>query len=220
MSSKLTPEETLPRPEDFLGRVLFFEIIHYVLRRVCWFRARPSDIGNRAAAHARCLTVFPFWRNLSCIDLLPESHLLNNSSQPSVVVDRRGCSFVTRPYGVLTLQCRPAMMQLRREMLTNCGYEVVSAMRLNVALGLLENHQFDAVLVGQTIPPYAKFQMVATAKKNGTPVVLIHDGVPDAMDGAADCDGRSDPKLMVELIKENDRCLDTSKRVCFQQQQR
>jgi len=93
------------------------------------------------------------------------------------------------------------LLQLRREVLIESGYEVVSAMRVHVALGLLDHQRFDAVVVGHAVPIRHKKAIVDTAAQTNTPVLLLYEGKPDPIIAAGHVDGLRGPEQMGDGIK-------------------
>jgi DNA-binding response OmpR family regulator len=104
---------------------------------------------------------------------------------------------------ILSVSYDELLLQMRRMILENAGYDVVSAHGLKKSLEECKKGGFDLFILGHSIPNQDKRQMVETfRRKCPSPIISLTRGASEQRVDGADYHIDPDPELMLKLIAE------------------
>ena len=105
---------------------------------------------------------------------------------------------------ILSISYDRALLQTRRMLLEEAGFEVISASSFREAFDLCRAGAFDLLIIGHSIPPNDKASMIATARRGAkAPVLSIRtDTEPPAQGADFSVFGLEGPKVLLEAVKE------------------
>lgn len=111
---------------------------------------------------------------------------------------------------VLNIAADPFVADVRKQVLETGGYDVTSAQNILEVVEACETQDFDAVVLGQTIPMKEKRRITATVRercKARTPVIGLYTTSPAEVDDADLAISAQEPQALLDGLK---RLLDTN----------
>jgi DNA-binding response OmpR family regulator len=105
---------------------------------------------------------------------------------------------------ILSISYDRALLQTRRMLLEEAGFEVISASSFREAFDLCRVGAFDLLIIGHSIPPNDKASMIAAARRTAkAPILSIRtDTEPPAQGADFSVFGLEGPKVLLEAVKE------------------
>ena len=105
---------------------------------------------------------------------------------------------------ILSISYDRALLQTRRMLLEEAGFEVISAASFREAFDLCRAGAFDLLIIGHSIPPNDKASMIAAARRSAKAQVLSirTDTEPPAQGADFSVFGLEGPKVLLEAVKE------------------
>jgi DNA-binding NtrC family response regulator len=105
---------------------------------------------------------------------------------------------------ILSISYDRALLQTRRMLLEEAGFEVISAASFREAFDLCRAGAFDLLIIGHSIPPNDKASMIAAARRGAKAQVLSirTDTEPPAQGADFSVFGLEGPKVLLEAVKE------------------
>jgi DNA-binding response OmpR family regulator len=88
---------------------------------------------------------------------------------------------------LLNVSADEVLLDTRGKILEQEGFVVIPAMNIQQVVAACENHAFDAVVLGHSIPPPEKKRVIETVRDScqpGTPVIGLYVRNPEEADGA------------------------------------
>jgi hypothetical protein len=86
---------------------------------------------------------------------------------------------LTMPARILSLGKDPTVVRARNITLNGEGHEVISATRVDEALGLIATQKFDLAILGYTYTRAEKRQLVSKTREAGIPLLVLYLHHPD-----------------------------------------
>jgi DNA-binding response OmpR family regulator len=106
---------------------------------------------------------------------------------------------------LLNVSSDEMLLNTRSRILEHEGFVVVPAMNIQQVVVACENHDFDAVVLGHSIPPPHKRRIVETVRdscKHGTPIIGLYVRSTDEADGADHVvSSLNGPEQLIDLMR-------------------
>jgi DNA-binding response OmpR family regulator len=106
---------------------------------------------------------------------------------------------------LLNVSADETLLNTRGKILEQEGFVVIPAMNIQQVVAACENHAFDAVVLGHSIPPDEKKRIIETVRDScqpGTPIIGLYVRNPDDADGSDYAvSSLQGPKELIDLMR-------------------